>query len=174
MKIVTYGLLSVMFVLSITNAYSGEWRSLHHDINIKFNDKIWSIIETNDEKGDTLVAFFDKSDGATFYIRIEYLKNAKDIDNSLIAETISEGLYNSDPNLEVKNHQNLRIASNDFYTIDYVFNNKKFGPQLIRHAFVKKENYIVILLMSWPKNMQFETSNIFPLKHTLLLQGLKL
>lgn len=174
MKYSIYGVILIMFVLSITNAFSGEWKSKHHGIEIKFNDKTWSIIESNDDEDDTLIALYDKNDGSTFYIRVEYLEDAQEIGDTLIEETLAEGLYNSDSKLKVKSRNKLNIANQEFYSVDYLFNNNKFGRQLIRHAFIKKENYIIILLSSWPENTKIENSNLFPLKHMVFIEGLKL
>lgn len=163
-----------MFILSITNAFSGEWKSIHHGIEVKFNDKIWSIVESNDDEDDTLIALYDKIDGSTFLIRVEYLEGAQEIDDTIIEEMLAEGLYNSDPKLVTKGRNKLNIANQEFYSVDYLFNNKKFGTQLVRHAFIKKGNYIIILLSSWPENTKIENSNLFPLKHMVFIDGLKL
>ncbi len=43
-----------MFVFSITNAYSGNWSSDRHEIEINFNENTWSIVESIDTLEDTL------------------------------------------------------------------------------------------------------------------------
>jgi hypothetical protein len=70
----------IMFILNISNAYSGEWQSRFHCINIKYNDKNWKLIQTQDEEDDTIVALFDKSDGSSFFARVESLENALEIE----------------------------------------------------------------------------------------------
>lgn len=170
MKISSLALV-IMFVLNISNAYSGEWQSRFHGINIKFNDKNWKLIQTQDEENDTIVALFDKSDGSSFFARVESLENALEIENLDLESSLAESLYSSDPNVRFIDRDYVKIGGLKFHYADYQFNNKKYGVQTVRHAFLKKDNHVVILLFSWPYDMPISKEKRFPVKHLSLVDG---
>lgn len=166
--------LIIMFILSISNAYAGKWTSKHHGINLKYNDKTWEIVSSNDDESDTFISLYDKSDGSSFLARVEYLEDAQDFEDESIEYSLAESLFNSDPNSEVIAKKTLVIGDKSFYSIDYKFNNKKFGSQLVRHAFLKKKNHVIILLFSWPYGIHVDAAKNFPVKHLAFIEGVKI
>jgi len=163
-----------MFILNISNAYAGKWASEHHAINLKYNDKTWEIVSSNDDENDTFISLYDKSDGSSFLARVEFLEYAQDFEDKNIEYSLAESLFNSDPDTEVITKKTLVIGDKSFYSIDYKFNNKKFGSQLVRHAFLKKKNHVMILLFSWPYGINVGTTKNFPIKHLAFIEGVKI
>lgn len=171
MKTILYELF-IMVVLNISTAYAGEWTSQHHSIHLKFNENIWRLVATQDDIEDTFVSVFDQADGASFLVRVEYLEDATSFEDSIVAQTLAEGLQHADPQLAVIARRRLEISGNTYSVVDYQFQNKKFGPQLVRHAFFKKTNFLVILSFSWPLDAAVDKKMYLPPKHLLLMDGL--
>ncbi|TQV74247.1 hypothetical protein FKG94_16725 [Exilibacterium tricleocarpae] len=174
MKLIYSLILTIMQILSISSAYSGAWSSKHHDISINYNENVWKIIEEHDAEEDVLVGFFDKSDGSSFLVRIEFEQDVHLAEDSLIEQVLSEGLYNSDPALQVLGRSEMLISNGSFYAVDYLFSNKKFGKQIVRHAFLKKKDHIIMLLFAWPSEMDMVQGKKFPAKHMVFIEGIQL
>ncbi len=161
-----------LFMLTISSAYSGKWSSNHHEIAIHFNDKVWSIVEEFDSDDDALIGLYDKNDGSTFLLRIEYEEDAVNIPDEAIDEALIETPSSADSGVRVYGRYVMTIAGNDFRVIDYLFENRKFGSQKVRHAYMKQSNHILMLMMSWPVEMNIKEGKNFPIKHLALIDGL--
>ncbi len=120
------------------------------------------------------ISLYDKNDGSTFLVRVEYLEDANSIENVVLENVLSEILYASDPNLIIINKAIITIADLEFQSIDYLFDNKIFGPQTVRHAFIRQDNFILILMLAWPNNLELQNKTDFPPKHFILINGLNI
>jgi len=163
-----------MQLFSISNAFSGEWFSTYHDIKIDYNENVWQIIEDHQEQEDTLVGFFDKNDGSTFLVRVQFEEGISEVDDSIIESVLVDTLRQSDPSLQVIERLTLNISGKRFYSVDYSFSNKKYGDQLVRHAFLKRKNYAIILMFAWPKQAGIPAGKSFPAKHLPFTDGIQL
>ncbi|MEM7707797.1 MAG: hypothetical protein AAF358_19755 [Pseudomonadota bacterium] len=164
----------VPLLLTIGTADSGKWSSNHHEITVHFNEKIWSIVEEVDSENDTLIGLYDKDDGSTFLLRIEFQEDAINIPEEAIDKALIETLRNADSGVEVYRRSAMTIAGNDFRVIDYLFDNREFGTQRVRHAYQQQSNHIFMLMMSWPIEMNIQVGKNFPFKHLALIEGLSL
>lgn len=163
-----------MVLLNIKNAYSGRWASNVHEIDIKYNEKVWTLIEELDEQDDTLVSFYDKADGAIILFRVEYLENADDYSDQELENELAHGLYQADEDLQCIASGDVVIGKKSFKYIDYTFNNRLYGAQIVRHAYFRMYDYIVIFCASWKRNSKTVEPGNFPRKHMAFLNGLKM
>ena len=162
----------MMFVLNIKVAYSGEWKSKHHSININFNKKIWTIAGQQDSAEDSFLTLFDKSDGSSFVIRVEELEEPMEIDNDAIEMTLAYDLRKSDPHLQITDHGYMSMDGRQLKTVDYQYYNKKYGRQKIRHAYVKFESNILMLMFSWPKEHELDEKYLLPPKLAYFIKNI--
>lgn len=91
-----------------------------------------------------------------------------------IEKSLVESLYKSDPSLLVNDRGVVSIGRKDFKFIDYLFNNKIFGTQIVRHAYLNTGDYVFIFCCGWPETAKIHEESKFPRKHMAFLNGLKL
>jgi len=159
-------------MLSISNAYAGKWLSNYHDIVIQYNDKVWSVAEQIDSSDETLFGLYDKGDGSSFLLRVEFLEHAAEIEDAAIEEALAETLRNADSDLKIEKKYFMDIAGKEYRVIDYIFKNKYFGVQRIRHAFIKQKEHVLMLMLSWPLDAEIPAGKQFPTKHLAFIEGL--
>ena len=163
-----------MALLKIKNAYTGRWTSKVHEIDIKYNEKVWTFVADLDTQDDTFVSFYDKADGASILLRIEFLEDADLYSNQELENELAHGLYQADESLQCIGNGEVIIGKKSFNYIDYSFNNKLLGSQLVRHAYFKMDDYVVIFCASWGSSCEVVEAVNFPRKHMAFLNGLKL
>jgi len=169
-KIITW--VFILMLLSFSNAFSGSWKSTQYRIDIKYDDNVWAIIDDLDTKEDTYIALIDNTDGSSLILRVEHMEDALEYDDELLGEHLADGLKKADPELKIINTSYINVSGEQYYSLLYRYNNKKYGMQHIRHAIKKKEKYIIMLMMSWPIDM--ELNNMAPIKFMSFLNGMKL
>lgn len=169
-RLVCFAFLTVFYT---TNAFSSEWKSKHFGINLNFDQKTWSMVQKTDNKEVAYAVLFDKKDGSSLFIRAETVENVKEIDDTALEKSLAESLYASDPKLKIKNRGTIEISNRKFHSVDYLYQNKKFGQQIVRHSFIKRPNHVVIILTSWPAKNKLKSVNAFPNKHATIIQKIK-
>lgn len=163
-----------MALLKIKNAYTGRWTSKVHEIDIKYNEKVWTFIEDLDMQDDTFVSFYDKADGASILLRIEFLEDAHLYSDQELESELAVGLYQADEALQCIANGEVTIGKKPFRYVDYSFNNKIYGTQVVRHAYFKMDDYVVIFCAAWESSHAVVEGVNFPRKHMAFLNGLKL
>lgn len=167
--------LAALIIITVTgNTFAAQWSSRHHALGATYDGKTWKVVQTRNKKKDTVLALHDKTDGSSIFIRMEYLEGVGEYPDSAIAESLAESLQQSDPKLKKKGTQNITISGKILYSTDYLFRNKKYGKQIVRHAFQKRKDYLLILLIAWPADLPLAKKASFPGKHQLFINSLKL
>lgn len=168
-------LTTILIALTFTaNTFAAEWASRYHGLSATYNGKTWKVIQTIDKKKDTILALHDKKDGSSIFIRMEYLEGVEGYPDAAIAESLADSLHKSDSMLQKIKPQNINISGKHFYAADYLFKNKIYGKQRVRHAFHKSKNYLLIMLFAWPADLPMTKNKPFPAKHLEFINGLKL
>ncbi len=163
-----------MEALDITRAYSGSWHSDCYNIQVKYNANVWSEILSQDFAEDTFFSLFDRRDGSAILLRVERLKGIASMTDHSIESTLANSLQKSYPGFEVMQRLRLCISRQDFYAVDYSIYNKKFGQQVVRHAFTQFEGVLLILLFTWPLEAYLLEPHQLPSKHNAFIHGLEL
>lgn len=121
-----------------------------------------------------MVAFYDETDGSSILLRIEFLEDALLFSDQALEDELARGLYQADESLEHIGRGEVDIGKKPFNYIDYSFNNKRYGDQVVRHAYFKLNDFVVIFCASWGSSSKTVAPSNFPRKHMAFLNGLKL
>jgi len=162
-----------MGTFDISSAYTGEWRSGFHNIRVRYNSNVWSEILSQDFADDTFFSLFDKQDGSAILLRVEQLDGIAAMTDAMIEKTLADSLKKSYPDYRKQQRLYVEMAGHSFYAVDYLIDNKRFGAQIVRHAFLKLEDALLILLLSWPSEAVLLEPYQLPAKHAAFIQGLQ-
>ncbi|OQX41188.1 MAG: hypothetical protein B0D88_07980, partial [Candidatus Sedimenticola endophacoides] len=82
-------------MVNISAAYTGRWASQYRDLAIRYNEKVWNLAESVDTGGDTLFGLTDGQDGASFLLRVEYVRGAERFDDRAYVQALAEGILDA-------------------------------------------------------------------------------
>ena len=51
-------------MIKITTKYKGCWNSNFHDVEISYNDNVWSLVAEAEDEDELMLGLFDKKDGS--------------------------------------------------------------------------------------------------------------
>ncbi|MEW7980286.1 MAG: hypothetical protein AB2813_10945 [Candidatus Sedimenticola endophacoides] len=161
-------------MVNISAAYTGRWASRYRDLAIRYNEKVWNLAESVDTGEDTLFGLTDGQDGASFLLRVEYVRGAERFDDRAYVQALADGILDAAEPLGEAGCRELTLAGLRFHCADYRYHNPRFGEQLLRHAFMKHGDYVVVMALAWPVAEPLVPGGRFPLRHTLLLEGVRI
>ncbi|MEA1988194.1 MAG: hypothetical protein U9N57_03150 [Pseudomonadota bacterium] len=145
----------------------------HHDLEIKFNERVWHIVNHFEDKEELLFSIYDPNDGTTFIINTEFLEDSELLTNSDIEAFLFKDLFNKDNRLKVVKKSDYKVNNSIFNTVNYMFNNKKFGKQNFMHFYMKKGSYLYLIACAWPYEIKPEAEKILPGKLHILFHGIQ-
>lgn len=160
--------------VAINNAYAGFWSSQAHNISLRYDEKVWTLIDNTDSKKETFCNLQDIKGGSSFALRVEYSPQIRNMKPCQIESVLQQTLGEADPELKVAKRGQLLIANRVFQVIDYCLDNKIYGTQIARHAYLINDDYALLLLMAWPKKLHPVNNNPFPAKYLSFINGLNL
>lgn len=161
-------------MIKITTMYKGCWISKFHDVDVSYNENVWSLVAEAEDADELMLGLFDKKDGSSFLINLEQVDEPNELSNEDIEGALFADLFNKDNDLVVNKKFEDELAGIQFNFIDYSFNNKIFGKQKLLHAYSKFPNHVALFVFSWPDGMPLHDDSFFPVKHLAFIEGLKL
>lgn len=161
-------------MIKITTKYKGCWVSNFHDVEISYNDNVWSLVAEAEDEDELMVGLFDKKDGSSFLLNLEQVDEPDELSNEDIEGALFADLFNKDNDIIVNKKFEAELADIQFNFVEYSFNNKIFGNQKLLHAFSRFSHHIALFVFSWPGGMPLQVDSFFPVKHQAFIEGLKL
>lgn len=159
-------------MLTLSTAYGAEWSAAFGDHKLKYNDNLWSLVSELHEPEDTFLALIDKSDGTTFYFRVETVDNIGEIDDEALETSLKEGISDEKFQAEWVDKSTRSISEIAFTLVKYRINNPKFGEQIVINAYARKTGGVVIVMLAWPRNLPVTDSGL-PTKLEALIDGIR-
>ncbi|MDH5600347.1 MAG: hypothetical protein OEY78_03480 [Gammaproteobacteria bacterium] len=161
-------------MVKISTQYKGSWVSKFHDVEITYNDNVWSVIAESEDEDELMLGLFDKKDGSSFMFNLENVEEPGELSNDDIEGALFADIYNKDNNVVVNRKFEAFLGGMIFNFVEYTFNNKKFGKQKLLHAFSRFTHHVPLFVFSWPIDMPLQGQSYLPLKHQAFIEGLKL
>ena len=160
-------------MLKLSSAYPATWSAAFGDRDLRYNPRVWSLVQDHHAPDDSFVALIDHSDGSTFILRVEAMANLDELDDEDLEIALEEDLL--DERFETQwIESSLRvIAGVSFRFVVYGFKNPKFGEQVLVNAFARGAAEATILRLAWPRDLPVAASGL-PIKFEVLLDGLEL
>lgn len=166
-------LLAGVLMLKLSSAYGATWSAAFGDHKLKYNEKVWSLVSELHDPEDTFFALIDKSDGTTFYVRIEAVDHIDEIADESIELSLEEGISDEKFQAEWVGKSKRSISGITFTLVKYRIMNPKFGKQIVANAYARKTGEVVIIMLAWPYNLPVIDSGL-PAKLEALIDGVTL
>lgn len=160
-------------MLKLSSAYPATWSAAFGDRDLRYNPKVWSLVQDHHAPDDSFVALIDKSDGSTFILRVESLANLDEIDDEDLEIALEEDLLDERFETQWIENSVRSVAGTSFCFLVYGFKNPKFGNQILVNAFARGVGEATILRLAWPRDLPVAASGL-PIKLEVLLDGLEL
>lgn len=164
---------TAILMLKLSAAYSATWSAAFGDRELRYNEKIWSVVSESHEPEDTIFGLIDKSDGTTFLIRVEAVENLDEIDDEVLESSLEEGIADERYKAEWVDTTERSISGTTFTLVEYHITNPKFGEQSLINAYARGSDEVVIIMLAWPRGLPVTDSGL-PTKLEALLEGLAL
>lgn len=160
-------------MLKLSSAYAATWRAAFGDRDLRYNEKVWSLVQEHHAPDDSFVGLMDRSDGSTFILRVEQVDALGDVGDEDLWLFLEKDLRDERFGIEWIRNWDRSVDGLPFAFTSYGFINPKFGEQTLVNAFARIGGEVVILRITWPKGLPSGAGG-FPTKLEVLLEGLTL
>lgn len=158
-------------MINIKSIFSGNWGSKHRDFQISFNGKVWIVIAEYDEPDEMLVSLFDRTDGSSIIVNLEQLGDVE-LSTEDVESFLFKDLFNKDNEIKVTDKGAATLFGKEFNYIQYVFHNKKFGPQRLFDFYRHYNGEAYLLRCGSPIDMEPQVDSMLPGKLDVLLNSI--
>jgi hypothetical protein len=173
-------------VTRLGQAFAGKWKEAFARLEMAYNQRSWQFVTESHAPEDSLFSLMDKSDGASFLLRLELLSESLTEDEEIpvdyfeewalenteaIAESLLEPIEEKGMVRERIGRRVLNISERTFHSFAYVVINPKFGIQFLEQAFIIEQGTIVMIQFTWPYS-EVPWPGSFPIKLQVLVEGL--
>jgi len=160
-------------MLKLSAAYGARWASAFGSRDLRYNERLWTVVSESQSPEDMFFGLIDRSDGSSFLIRIESVEALDELDDEALESSLADSI--GDPRFETEQVDRFaeQISGLGFNVVEYLIRNPKFGEQVVRHAYSRGDDEVIVLVFAWPTDLPCGASG-WPVKQALLLEGLSL
>ena len=102
-------------MIKITTKYKGSWVSNFHDVEISYNDNVWSLVAEAEDEDELMVGLFDKKDGSSFLLNLEQVDEPNELSNEDIEGALFADIFNKDNDVVVNKNCGENELCNSFF-----------------------------------------------------------